>query len=187
MQNFKRNDRGGFRGNGDNGGFKGGFRGGRGDNRGGDRGERGPVTMHSAICSSCGKPCEVPFRPTGEKPVYCRDCFAGRSAMGGERSQRKDPRTFSANVSNNSQTNSNSQNNSNNYELKKQVEAMNVKLDKLLNVVHSLSQNISISKAVSDISSPNQVKIEKVNQKAEIKKAPKVFVKAKKISSKKKQ
>ena len=33
-------------------------------------------TMHKATCSNCGKECEVPFRPTGSKPVYCRDCFA---------------------------------------------------------------------------------------------------------------
>ena len=27
-----------------------------------------------ATCSQCHKVCEVPFRPNGEKPVYCRDC-----------------------------------------------------------------------------------------------------------------
>jgi CxxC-x17-CxxC domain-containing protein len=31
--------------------------------------------LFPATCSSCGKACEVPFRPTGEKPVYCRECF----------------------------------------------------------------------------------------------------------------
>ncbi len=31
--------------------------------------------MHKAICDKCGKECEVPFRPTGDKPVYCSDCF----------------------------------------------------------------------------------------------------------------
>lgn len=41
----------------------------------GDRQNSRPQ-MHDAICSSCGKECQVPFRPTGEKPVYCRDCFA---------------------------------------------------------------------------------------------------------------
>ena len=42
-----------------------------------------PRTMYSAICSSCGKNCEVPFRPTGDKPVYCRDCFdKGGSGFG---------------------------------------------------------------------------------------------------------
>lgn len=33
--------------------------------------------MFSATCDNCGTSCEVPFRPTGEKPVYCKECFAG--------------------------------------------------------------------------------------------------------------
>lgn len=35
----------------------------------------GPREMHSATCASCGKQCQVPFQPTGDKPVYCSDCF----------------------------------------------------------------------------------------------------------------
>ena len=31
--------------------------------------------MFSAQCASCGDKCEVPFRPTGDKPVYCSSCF----------------------------------------------------------------------------------------------------------------
>ncbi len=31
--------------------------------------------MFPAICASCGVETEVPFQPSGEKPVYCRDCF----------------------------------------------------------------------------------------------------------------
>lgn len=60
--------------------FGGGFKGGRGgfkprfDSRGGDR----PVQMHQATCAECRKACEVPFRPTGERAVYCRDCFASK-------------------------------------------------------------------------------------------------------------
>jgi CxxC-x17-CxxC domain-containing protein len=34
--------------------------------------------MFPAVCSSCGKDTQVPFRPTSGKPVYCRDCFATR-------------------------------------------------------------------------------------------------------------
>ncbi|MFA5258506.1 MAG: CxxC-x17-CxxC domain-containing protein [Candidatus Pacearchaeota archaeon] len=35
----------------------------------------GPREMHKAVCSECKKECEVPFKPTEGKPVYCRDCF----------------------------------------------------------------------------------------------------------------
>lgn len=35
--------------------------------------ERG--TLHKAVCSDCRQTCEVPFKPNGEKPVFCFDCF----------------------------------------------------------------------------------------------------------------
>lgn len=38
----------------------------------------GPRERHKAVCSECGKECEVPFKPTEGKPVYCRDCFQKR-------------------------------------------------------------------------------------------------------------
>ena len=31
--------------------------------------------MFPAICAECGKECEVPFEPRGDKPVYCSDCY----------------------------------------------------------------------------------------------------------------
>ena len=42
----------------------------------GDGGSRGPREMFSAICSSCGREAQVPFQPSGSKPVYCSDCFS---------------------------------------------------------------------------------------------------------------
>jgi CxxC-x17-CxxC domain-containing protein len=39
-----------------------------------DSGRR-PLEMHEVTCAKCGKTCEVPFRPTSGKPVYCSDCF----------------------------------------------------------------------------------------------------------------
>jgi CxxC-x17-CxxC domain-containing protein len=54
---------------------------------GGDRGEGRPTEMFPATCASCGKPCEVPFRPTGERPVYCRDCF-GKTRTAGDAPRR---------------------------------------------------------------------------------------------------
>lgn len=44
-----------------------------------DRGpSRGPVEMHKAICDNCGKECEVPFRPTSGKPIFCSNCFKNK-------------------------------------------------------------------------------------------------------------
>lgn len=34
--------------------------------------------MYDAICAECGVKTQVPFRPNGDRPVYCRDCFYRR-------------------------------------------------------------------------------------------------------------
>lgn len=39
-------------------------------------------TLHKAICADCNKECEVPFRPTGDRPVYCKECFSKRKSGG---------------------------------------------------------------------------------------------------------
>ncbi len=31
--------------------------------------------MFNVTCAKCGNDCEVPFKPTGNKPVYCSNCF----------------------------------------------------------------------------------------------------------------
>lgn len=36
--------------------------------------------MFQATCSGCGGVAEVPFNPSGDRPVYCRDCFSKRRA-----------------------------------------------------------------------------------------------------------
>ena len=58
MRDFNRNDR-------------------RDDRSGGRRdfGSREPREMFKATCSNCGNACEVPFKPTGSKPIFCNNCF----------------------------------------------------------------------------------------------------------------
>jgi CxxC-x17-CxxC domain-containing protein len=54
---------------------------GRGGREGGrDRrsfGER--KEMFDVVCDKCGKECQVPFKPSGEKPVLCSSCFGRKS------------------------------------------------------------------------------------------------------------
>lgn len=64
------------------GGSRGGFGGGRSF-------DRGPKEMFDAVCGSCGNDCTVPFRPTGEKPVLCSDCF---DKSGGRERRDRAPR-----------------------------------------------------------------------------------------------
>jgi CxxC-x17-CxxC domain-containing protein len=47
---------------------------------GGYGGERRERTMTTVTCSNCGRETQVPFVPTGARPVYCSDCY---SQMGG--------------------------------------------------------------------------------------------------------
>ena len=32
-------------------------------------------TLYNVKCSNCGKDTQVPFQPSGDRPVYCRDCY----------------------------------------------------------------------------------------------------------------
>jgi CxxC-x17-CxxC domain-containing protein len=111
MGDFNRFNKGG-----NGGGGRGGFDGGRdrkpsfgggfgrknfgGGNRGGAFGgkpafgDRGDREMFQTTCSECKNSCEVPFRPTGEKPVFCNDCFSskrgGEERGGDRRPERRD-------------------------------------------------------------------------------------------------
>jgi CxxC-x17-CxxC domain-containing protein len=42
--------------------------------------ERRERVLHKAVCADCKKDCEVPFKPTGERPVYCKECFSKRKS-----------------------------------------------------------------------------------------------------------
>ena len=45
---------------------------------GGSSYDRAPRQMYDAVCADCGKTAQVPFQPTGSRPVYCNDCFRAR-------------------------------------------------------------------------------------------------------------
>jgi CxxC-x17-CxxC domain-containing protein len=113
--------RGGFGSGGRGGGYKGGHGGGFGGGHGGFRPKFGrpgnhefrKAQMFGAICAECGKPCEVPFRPTGDKPVFCSYCFG------------KNRSNESAGGRDGGQT----------AELKKQIYTLSVKVDVLIGLI----------------------------------------------------
>ncbi|CAN5733595.1 hypothetical protein BH11PAT2_BH11PAT2_07270 [soil metagenome] len=45
--------------------------------------DNGPSESFKTTCSKCNKACEVPFKPNGKKPVFCRDCFVRDDAPRG--------------------------------------------------------------------------------------------------------
>ena len=69
---------------------------GRFDRRDSSR-SRGPEdrAMHEAICGKCGSECEVPFKPTEGKPVYCSDCFKKRGSSESPESGKPSGEEFS--------------------------------------------------------------------------------------------
>ena len=42
--------------------------------------QKGAREMFDTVCVECGKACQVPFKPTEGKPVYCSECFAAKRA-----------------------------------------------------------------------------------------------------------
>ena len=57
-----------------------------------DKGERDnnfrERSFTKVICSDCNKECEVPFKPSGDRPVYCKECFSKRKDRGSFKESR---------------------------------------------------------------------------------------------------
>lgn len=177
---------------------RGGFGGGRGGDRGnggfaprrdfggrpsfgGDRGGFGgrPMELHQAICADCGKSCEVPFKPNGRKPVYCKDCFA-RNEGGGESGSRP-ARDFNVTPKPFFKAPAPAGNDKRIDDLKVQLDSVNYKLEKLIKMLEV--SKVEKAEAPKAVIAP-AVKTE--TAKAEITKAPaKVVAKAEKPSAKK--
>lgn len=55
---------------------------------GSSSGNREPRQMFTATCASCGKEAQVPFQPSGDRPVYCSACYQEhRGSASGSRSR----------------------------------------------------------------------------------------------------
>jgi len=80
--------------------------------------------MHKATCATCGKICEVPFKPTGTKPVYCKECFQKNKGFD---SRRNENRSFYSEDSRNRTGGG--------PDYTAQLEALNAKMDKILNLL----------------------------------------------------
>lgn len=101
-------------------------------NRAGGRPELFP-----AICSECKKNCEVPFRPTGEKPVYCRECFSKQRQIPGRNSNGADgPRPDFRRDTIPQPEYAKPQNNDGVNALKRQLDSLESKINRLLELAN---------------------------------------------------
>jgi CxxC-x17-CxxC domain-containing protein len=112
--------------------------------------------MFKAVCTECGDPCEVPFRPTGDKPVLCSNCF-------GQDSRAKDKKSDSG---------------PSNEKLEQQLKNINQKLDEILkNFPKAEVKKLIVDKPVKI---EKELKVEAKEKKAsKVTKAPKAIKKAK--------
>lgn len=170
--------------------------GGRDGGRGGDRprlqkrdwGEKGfSKEMFSAICSECGKKCEVPFRPMNGKPVFCTECFAANK---GESSRDEAPRrSFADNRGFEKPRFDRPQNNfggnKGGDDVSRKIEILTAKIDKLTQAVVALSgtKPVSFQKPVIQKDVVKNVTVAPVEKKADVpqkgKEAPKKTIKTK--------
>ena len=89
---------------------------------GAGQGMSGPREFFTATCSNCGKECQVPFRPTNGKPVYCSDCFEKMGGRNEDRPQRSERPEFRAPSEGSSQN-------------RVQFDELNAKLDRILGML----------------------------------------------------
>ena len=47
----------------------------------GSFGAGGSRELFDAVCAQCGENTTVPFRPRGDRPVYCRSCYSAQNAV----------------------------------------------------------------------------------------------------------
>jgi CxxC-x17-CxxC domain-containing protein len=104
----------------------------------GNRGGRGDREMFSAVCSECGKECQVPFQPTGSKPVYCSECFEKKGG-GSKRPQNNT-----------------------------QLEAISAKLDKILAILEPKEIEIQPEKPIVVFEKKAEKKTKKAKKEASV-------------------
>jgi CxxC-x17-CxxC domain-containing protein len=126
--------------------------------------------MFQATCSGCGKSCQVPFRPSSGKPVFCDDCFAKQRNDGpsrgdsrpsyndrADRGARPAPVVSSAN----------------NDVLARQIQAISGKLDTLIDLMSKQSQPAKQTSTPVVAAAKKEV-VPNIELKAAVKKAVKV-------------
>jgi len=93
--------------------------------------------LYPAVCASCNKACEVPFRPNGQRPVYCKDCFGANreGAPMGQSPKREFRAPAAVSVAPAPKVEDSRIN-----DLRRQMDGINSKLDRLIESVAVLSR-----------------------------------------------
>lgn len=100
-------------------------KGGRSNDRGAGRAYGAEREMFQATCAACHEACEVPFRPSGGKPVYCKNCF--------DRSGRDEGRNEGRNFTRPDRGPRESH--AHHDDIRQQLEQLNKKMDRLIELM----------------------------------------------------
>ena len=109
----------------------------------GDRDSRRSL-LHDAVCDECGKDCKVPFKPRGDKPIYCSDCFEKKG--GGDNNRSRGRRDFSRRSFGDRDSRRPSQGNINNRsisQLVEKIEILNTRLNTIIDLLSSFVEKKS--------------------------------------------
>jgi CxxC-x17-CxxC domain-containing protein len=81
--------------------------------------------LYKVTCDECGKECQVPFRPTAGKPIYCDDCFGKKKGMKSNYSTNEITEKYK--------------------KMENQMNLMHTKLDQILNFLQPVDEKKIIS------------------------------------------
>lgn len=94
--------------------------------------------LFNAECNGCGTRCQVPFRPNGKKPVYCSNCFTKNDTRSAPRANsstyRPEQRSASVQIPDRQI-----------QDLKREIEAMNATLQKLVTTVDTFNRATALT------------------------------------------
>ena len=109
----------------------------------GDRDSR-RFLLYDAVCDECGKDCQVPFKPSGDKPIYCSDCFEKKGGRDSNRSRdRRDSPRRSFGGRDSGRPLQASINDRSILQLIEKIEILNTKLDKIIKLLSSVGEKKS--------------------------------------------
>jgi CxxC-x17-CxxC domain-containing protein len=89
----------------------------------------------STTCSECNKKCDVPFKPSNDKPVYCSACF-GMKKSGNELRGASKPAGRTERRPYGTAATTPKSDNQGILELKRQISELEVKLNKILDLLN---------------------------------------------------
>ena len=102
----------------------------------GGRDSRRPL-LYDAVCDECGKDCQVPFKPSGDKPIYCSDCFEKKGGRASSKSGRRDSRQRSFGGRDSRRSSRSSIDNRRTSQLVEKIGILNNKLDTIIGLLSS--------------------------------------------------